>query len=72
MCFVNVYIEGDILNEMNISQALSSEKLFLNPRQGSNPQFSDNWQDVLTIELPRLSWQAKVHLVLSGVQKSFF
>ena len=45
---------------MNVCQALSSEKRFLSPRRGSNPQLSDDQGDGLTIELPRLRWRAKV------------
>ena len=45
---------------MNVRQALYSEKRFLSPRMRSNPQPSDDQQDAVTIELPRLRWRAKV------------
>ena len=47
---------------MNVRQALSSEKRFLSPRQGLNPQPSDDRWDALTIDLPRLRWWAKVQV----------
>ena len=46
---------------MNVRQALSSEKRFLSPRRGSNPQPSDDGE-TLTIELPKLRWWAKVQV----------
>ena len=48
--------------QMNVRQALSSEKWFLSPRQRSNPRPSDDRWDALTIELPRLRWRAKVQV----------
>ena len=60
---LEVWELGDILRwQMNIYQALSSEKRFLSPRQGSNPQPSDDQWDALIIELPRLKWWAKVQV----------
>ena len=52
----------ELLNELltNVRQAFSSEKLFLSPRRGSNPQPSDDRWDALTIKLPRHRWRAMV------------
>ena len=47
---------------MNHRQALFSNKLFLSSRRGSNPHPSGERWDALTIELPRLRWQAKVQV----------
>ena len=48
--------------EMNVRQALPSEKRFLSPRRGSNAQPSDDQWDALTIELSRLRWWTKVQV----------
>ena len=54
---------GDIHGcSLDVRQPLTSEKRFLSPRRGSNPQNSDDWRDALTIELPRLKWRAKVRV----------
>ena len=58
---------------MNDRQALSSENRFQNPRRGWNPQPSDDRWDALTIELPRLSWRAKVQIrLISDLSKSHY
>ena len=47
---------------MNDRQAQSSEKQFLSPSRGSNPQHSYDQWDAQTIELPRLRWWANVEV----------
>ena len=60
---LEVWELGDILRwQMNDFQAPSSEKRFVSPRQGSNPQPSNDWWDALTIEPPGLRGRAKVQV----------
>ena len=45
-----------------VKHKLSSEKRFVSPRKGPNPQPSDDWWDALTTELPKLRWRAMVRV----------
>ena len=42
LCYSKKYLQNNLKWSMNVCQALTSEKQFLCPRRGSNPQLSDD------------------------------